>query len=176
MRRRNAEIDIWRVIFALMVVCLHSHGLNPPDMDDYPFVGAALVCDGFFIISGAFAAMGAVKRNPNEITITLRKLRPILYYVVPAVILHYAANAIMTHVGLNDYIVSAAYSIFEMLLLTQAGIYKTFLILPLWYISALFICYPLFTFILYRHRDFMTNVLAPLSVVLIYGFICHKIR
>lgn len=39
---RNREIDLYRVLFAIIVVFVHSHGLRVPDPTHYPFCGGYL--------------------------------------------------------------------------------------------------------------------------------------
>lgn len=63
------------------------------------------------------------------------------------------------------------YALYEMLLLQQSGIYKTFLDCPLWYLSAYLICLVPFSALLkYRFFNETGIFIAPL---LIYGYICR---
>ena len=50
-KRRNSEVDFWRLIFAFVVVIHHSHGLRPPDPQKYPFVGGYLAVEFFLILT-----------------------------------------------------------------------------------------------------------------------------
>jgi len=55
---RNAEIDIWRVVFAIVVLMMHSHFLNNSNVLEWKRMWreGVLVLEGFFIISGLFMA------------------------------------------------------------------------------------------------------------------------
>lgn len=37
-KQRNHELDAWRLVFAFVVLMLHTHGLNP-EVPNYPFWG-----------------------------------------------------------------------------------------------------------------------------------------
>lgn len=43
---------------------------------------------------------------------------------------------------------------------------------PTWYISAMLICMLPLAYLLYKNRDFTLNVFAPITAILIYGYIC----
>ena len=59
------------------------------------------------------------------------------------------------------------------MLLPQSGIYKTFLNLLLWYVSAYFICLPILIFLLRKSQDFFYLIGSIIAPLLIYAFICR---
>lgn len=163
-------------MFALAIVFCHSHGLQPADRYHYPFVGGYLAVEFFFILSGYFAAekaAGAENASGKDALVwTWRKYGRIWRYVIPAVAIHYLANAALTGIGPRDTAKSMLYGIFEMLLLPAAGVYESFLDLPLWYLSAMAVLLPVLYALLLKHGDYFRCVFCPVSAVLIYGFYC----
>lgn len=119
MKYRNAEVDVWRVILSLMILCLHSHGLNPPNKESYPFVGAAVLVENFFILSGYFSLCSVKKAtcNPPKKSGLFSKFSRIFAYVIPAVIVHYAVYAVISGLDRMMFIKTMLLSIIYALLL-----------------------------------------------------------
>ena len=76
----------------------------------------------------------------NAFKYTVRQVKKVLPAVVVTVFFNYVAIFVYGNIDLQDM----PYMLYEMLLLPQTGIYKTFINLPLWYISAYIICLPVF--------------------------------
>lgn len=173
---RNREIDWYRLIFAIIVVFVHSHGLRVPDPTRYPFCGGYLAVEFFFMLTGHFAAKKADGAGYGEqaaykaITWTGKKFLRLYQYVVPAVILHYLLSSWLQKLSAFETAKQLLYGVFEMLLLPASGIYETFLVLPLWYLSALLFTLPLFYYAVMRLKDIFFPLVAPFTIFLIYGY------
>lgn len=171
---RNTEIDFFRILMAFVIVIHHSHGLRPVDATRYPFVGGYLAVEFFFILSGYFATKRAMMYSEADyksaISWTWRKFQRIFTYVIPAVAIHYLANAFVSRTGLFGTVKSLLYSVFEMMLMPATGLYESFLVWPLWYLSAMLILLPLFYSAMLKWRNFFLYVLCPVLVLLIYGW------
>lgn len=61
-------------------------------------------------------------------------------------------------------------SIPEILLLEESGVYSFILNGPTWYISALFIAMLPLAYVMKRNRDFYVNIFAPITAILLYGY------
>ena len=174
--KRNLEIDLYRLLFAFTVVLVHSHGLKPPDPTRYPFCGGYLAVEFFFMLTGYFATRkmecsGNYRMAARQAIIwTWKKFLQLYQYVIPAVILHYFANAWMQKLPAFETVKMLLYGTFEMLLLPASGIYETFQILPLWYLSALLLTLPMFYYMAMRLRDTFFYLISPLSILFIYGY------
>lgn len=94
----------------------------------------------------------------------------ILPTVAVTVFIRYAAAVLFDKLDVSDL----PYAVYEIGLLPQSGVYKTFLNLPLWYLSAMFLCLPVFIFCLAKFRDFFKNIACIIIPLLIYGFICRE--
>lgn len=176
---RNAEVDFWRIVLAFSIVLCHSHGLDPPDRYRYPFVGGYLSVEFFLILSGYFAAQKAASA-PNAgpadaARWTARKFAGIFPYVVPVVIVHYLLFAAVDRLDLLSAVKDLVYGALEIALFPAAGLYETFYVLPLWYLSALLVVLPMFYLLLIKHWETMLAVICPLSACLIYGYFCRTI-
>lgn len=173
---RNREIDLYRVLFAIIVVFVHSHGLRVPDPTHYPFCGGYLAVEFFFMLTGYFAARkiehprDAQTAACSAAVWTIRKFLRLYQYVIPAVILHYLVSAWLQRLSAFETIKQLLYGIFEMLLLPASGIYETFQVLPLWYLSALLLTLPLFYYMAMHLRDTFFCLLSPLFIFIIYGY------
>lgn len=174
---RNTEVDLLRVVFATVVLIHHSHGLNPPDIANYPFVGGYIAVEFFFLLTGFFAArevseadIPAPLMGAQAIKWTFSKFSRIFPFVVPAVFIHYIMVSLLNNSSGFETIKSLVYGIFEAALLPASGIYESFMILPLWYLSALLVLLPLFYYLLMKAPAFFPYVAAPLSALMIYGY------
>lgn len=173
-KRRNAEIDFYRILLAFVIVIVHTNGLQPPDTAKYPFVGGYLAVEFFFMLSGYFATEKVVNsldaQYKNVPVWMWRKFKNIFAFVIPAVIVHYLVKACIAKMSLFGTAKSLLYGVFEMLLLPVTGLSETFLVLPLWYLSAMLILLPLFYAALLKEKDFFLYIFCPIFVLMIYGY------
>lgn len=101
---RNTEVDLLRVVFAIVVLIHHSHGLNPPDITSYPFVGGYIAVEFFFLLTGYLAAkeiMEALVPAPlmgaQAMKLTFSKFSRIFPFVIPAVFIHYIMVSLLNN-------------------------------------------------------------------------------
>lgn len=176
LKHRNSEVDFWRLVFAFVVLVHHSHGLYPPDPQQYPFAGGYLAVGFFLILTGYFAAQKTAREKArktaelNPLLWTVQKFRGIYPYAAFAIILHYLAYALISKSTLYDMVKSLCYGLFEMFLFPAAGLYETFLNLPVWYLSAMLLSLPCFFLMLIKFQENTTGVMCFLSPLLIYGY------
>lgn len=175
-KSRNSEVDFWRLVFAIVVVIHHSHGLRPPDPQRYAFVGGYLAVEFFLILSGYFAVLKAQseklkgKEDPNALRWTIQKFSKICVYVVPAIALHYLAHILINKLSFREAIKCLVYGLFEMLFLPATGIFEIFLDAPIWYLSAMLVILPVFFLMLIKLRNNTVDVVCYFSSLLIYGY------
>lgn len=169
---RNAEIDFYRLCMSFVIMIHHSHGLEPLSAR-YPFVGGYLAVEFFFIISGYFlvkkAMEGGVSSYRDGMLLTAKKYLKWLPYVALSVIFKQILDNYLCNISARDAAKNLIYSLFEILLLPEAGIHETYSNMQFWYLSAMLIVLPLFLAAFLKNRQFFLYVLAPLSALLIYG-------
>ena len=172
---RNKFIEGVRFLFAFIILMVHTNGLRPEDSANYPFAGGYVIVEGFLILSGFFAAnyvrSDMSGRLPAQLALAYvgKQYIKILPTVVICVVMQYLVALGCGTIDFQDF----PYLIYEAMLLPQTGIYKIFLDLPLWYLSAYFVCLPLFIYCLKRSSDFFYRIGTIVVPLLIYGFICR---
>lgn len=173
--KKNRLIEICRFLFCIIILMVHTHGLRPVSSVNYPFSGGYIVVEFFLILSGFFTSNYAMTKVTNStpaesaISYVWRQYIKIFPITTICIIMQYIVTAYFNKLKFQDF----PYIMYEILLLPQAGIYKTFLNLPLWYLSAYFICLPILIFLLNKYRDFFYNIGAIIAPIIIYGFICR---
>lgn len=172
---RNGLIELLRFIFAFIVLMVHTHGLRVENPTDYPFAGGYIAVEFFLILSGFFCSKYCFERKTDilpgklALSFTLRQLSKLIIPVIVSVVIHYVIAVIFGNFDPSEL----PYAIYEILLLPQSGIYKTFLNLPLWYLSAYMICLPVLIYFLNKSSDFFFNIGVVIFPLLIYGYICR---
>jgi len=171
---RNAEIDFYRICMALVIVCHHSHGLEPADPNHYPFVGGYLAVEFFFMLSGYFIVRKAMRQDvldyKDGFLLVLKKYITFLPYIILAVTIKWTMDNYLTGSNLFDTLKNYFYSIYEILLLPEAGIFQGYSNMQFWYLSAMLIVLPLFYAGMVKNKQCFLYTIAPLSALLIYGY------
>lgn len=171
---RNSVIEILRFVFSIVVVMVHSHGFINPEKE-YPFRGGYIAVEFFLIVMGYLMAVKCINSDEKVSSgkyaadYTFRKLLQWLPLVAAVCTVHYIFLFITGSVEKN----ALPYAVYEILLLPQSGIYNTFYMLPLWYLSAVLICIPIIAYLLKKKSDFFMNIGTFFIPLLIYGYICR---
>lgn len=172
---KNKLVEIFRFLFCMIVLMVHTHGLRPVSNTDYPFAGGYIVVEFFLILSGFFASNYAMNQTndctpaKSAIHYTWKQYLKICPIAAVCIVIQYIVTVCFHRLSLQDF----PYIVYEILLLPQTGIYKTFLNLPLWYVSAYFICLPILIFLLRKSKDFFYLIGSIIVPLLVYGFICR---
>ena len=171
--KRNALIELYRFVFAFMVVMVHSHGFNPPQ--NYPFKGGYVAVEFFLIIAGYYITKSCINSEENigagkfAVRYTFSRYLKWLPTILVVCLIHYVYMYFFAVKEPKNIF----YMVYEIMLLPQSGIYKTFEILPLWYLSAFLICVPIIAYLLKKKSDFFYNIGTIIIPLLIYGYICR---
>lgn len=125
---KNGIIECLRFVFALVVLMVHTHGLRPQNTN-YLFCGGYIAVEFFLILSGYFATKYILdspdnnSAGANALKYTVRQVKKVVPAVVVTVFFNYAVIFAFGNIDLQDM----PYMLYEMLLLPQSGIYKTFI-------------------------------------------------
>lgn len=171
---RNGIIGLFKFLFSIVVVMVHTHGLRPADVTAYPFAGGYTAVEFFLIVSGYFAVSSQQTIVSNDsakaaMAYTASRFKKSFPIIAVSVTIHYGTIFCIGGLDLQDL----PYAIYELLLLPQSGIYKTFFNLPLWYLSAYMICLPVFVYLANKRDGFFFHIGSVIFPLLIYGFICR---
>lgn len=173
--KKNKLVQLCRFLFCILIVMVHTHGLRPESRTAYPFAGGYIAVEFFLILSGFYATRYVLKNLQEETPAKMavgyawKQYKKVFPVSAVCIIAQYLVTLFNDKLSLQDF----PYIIYEILLVPQSGIYKTFLNLPLWYLSAYFICLPILIYCIKRYSDFFVNIGSILIPLLVYGFICR---
>lgn len=176
-KNRIYTIDFYRFIFILLICFLHF---------EYPYCGKQIyfICgylavDFYFILSGFLLSRNVLENDENNsisimsVKFIVNKIKRyyIFYIYAYIVMLLYTWNSIG---GMQSFRRDYQYGIWEVLLLQSAGFPNSFVNIPMWYFSALLIVSYFVYYIYISNKSLYANIVAPLSVILIYTFFARK--
>lgn len=176
--KRNGMVDIYRLIFILLIMVNHLY-------ISAPFATSWIYVEFFFILSGYYtmrhyAARGEgslVESASEAITYTLCKFKRIMPYVGIAVLLEYVCDYISVYMsigflGKRHLLFVIENMICELTLLSSSGLVEANLA-PIWYLSAMFLVFPLFTFMLSfrKMHKWYLGYLSWVLAALYYGYV-----
>lgn len=171
-QNRQGIIEVWRFIASLLIMTCH---LTQVGFDNnFPFYSSWIFVEFFFILTGYYTILHFDKNEAcslndiarNSILYTAKKYINIFPYILLATSIHYFSNFILGGQSLNkliDYI-------FDITLLT--GIFKMQYaqISALWYLSALFIVFPLFCLLCQMKSKYVVYIISFYVSILFYGY------
>ena len=187
MKKRNVFIDLWRVVFALIVVCFHARDFY---VKSPYFVAGHMAVEFFFILSG-FLMNRSVKKEEQQLPIvstknlgdhTLRfickKFKSIYPYFLFAFVVIFAEKAIFLKKSFSQIIHDFLFSIWELLFISEAGLSKPVYRIngPAWYLSALFIGMLIIYPIMRNRRRLFALVIAPLTAVFLLSYLMQTYK
>lgn len=176
MKKVNFTIDIFKFIFAVIIVLNHANVFL-----SYPIaIRGSLGVEFFFIVSGYLMAQRAEKANFSSIgestyQFLKKKYFSIFPFFITAIVTSLAFCAIASSWSLSTLLNKALYSIPELLWLQMFGFsqihYPTGVA---WYLSAMLIAMAIFYPLLLKYKKSVHFIIAPLTVLFTYGIIWNK--
>jgi len=177
--QRMSEIDLWKLIYAFLIVALHSMYL-PVKADRTFFHGGSIGVEFFFIVSGFFMAhsAGRIKEYDDLAketkTFLWRKINIFFPYMVFGFCISVVARTLYKDGGIVALIKNCVNGIVELLLLRSSGFGKVFFNGPAWYLSAMILSMAiLYPFILKKGK-FARQIICPLLSAFILGYLYQK--
>ncbi len=181
MKKRFYRIDLYRLVFALVVLLYHS---NLVTQGVKIFSRGYLGVEFFFLISGWFMAAGTQKAGPpvrelgRETTQYIwRKIRKIYPYYLAAFLIAFTVNHIASALRGEKLSIPlhALYGTLELFLLQMSGIRWLYAVNGIaWFLSAMllahWVIYPLLRFF----RDSFTHVYGPFAALVLLGYLSQK--
>lgn len=174
--RKLYNLELYRFVFAVAIMIYHSFYLLR--LPKHFSAGGWLCVEFFFIISGYFTVKHFSKQEivtdvdagRESIRYTLKKFIPIIKYSWPLVIADYIVMFVYGAVSGTGkgIVVSFIQAPLELLMLASSGIMSGRLNTA-WYLSAMFIVFPIFCYFLQKKFGLMVYVLSGLAPILFYG-------
>ena len=177
---RIASVEFWRFVFTVLV-CLYHLEIYYTSGKLFPSGTSAV--EFFFVLSGFLIALSAghwFEKHPEPLgskdaaaratQFVWKKIKAIFPVIVVTLILHFAINgAGYSRKSVLDAVLNSEWDLL-FLVGTPFGYSNGGCpIVPLWFLTALFVAGYVYTYMLYRNYHF-TLFLAPLVGVLLYSF------
>lgn len=171
---RNGKIDLLKFLFSLCIVLTHSKYMLPKAVKGI-FGGFSLAVEFFFLVSGVLLMASIEKAEKNSTLSTgketgifmLRKYKSLYPEVAVAYVLRCILLVTFTDAAFFPLIEE---SWFDAFLLTTTGLKGTGVMTVTWYVSSMLICMMFLYPFIRKYKDIALNIVLPLGVVLIFGF------
>lgn len=165
--RRNAWIDVCRVVASVIIMFFHY----PVEACPVRFVSGALLVEYFFMLTGCFAIRHVDRHGDGygEVYGYMRKffLR-VLPFVAVGVAIHFAADAIELAPDWAEVARQALLVPFEVMLLQSTNVYEESCHV-MWYLSIAMICLPPVMWLYGRTRGKSWKYISAVAPLLCYG-------
>lgn len=173
MNNRSANVELSRFIVSLLIMARHLHIFG---LEKYPFESAWILTEFFIILTGYFVTKhydGRIIENrfKDGVAYAFSSFIKLVPYTVCATILAYITNVIVDVANHNSTLVGSINKtisdfVFDVLLLR----YDYPLIVPLWYVSALFVVLPLFAWIVQISNRYVILYGAFICMFMYHGY------
>lgn len=174
--RRNGMIDLFRFVYALLIMTHHTYLFG---REGYPFSGAWVFVEFFFMLTGALTAkhffdmreLDSKEAAKYALIYSGRKFLPYMPYVLIALLIGYISNLFALPVsGVREAIGWIDNLIGESLLL-GASKWASIRLAPLWFLSALFLVFPFICYFLgyKKYKWFYVYIFSWIVPILYYG-------
>lgn len=175
--RRNYELDFMKLFFAICVFISHTSPFHENVSVAFPVEIGRMSVFFFFVTSGMLMAKSIVndKKHTTEygkcaVRFVLHKIKAVAWEVYTALFVYLLVYiCIVPSKQIPDTLVK---SIPELFFITCAGMTINYNG-PVWYLSAMFLCMLPLSYLLYRNKDFTTQIFAPILAVFTLGWICQ---
>ncbi|MBE6816665.1 MAG: acyltransferase [Ruminococcaceae bacterium] len=181
--KRIGEIEIFRFIFCLIVICYHCDTRIFQQFTgyDYQFLCAPrgyLGVEFFFLLSGYFMASSVKKYDPAKVskgTYYLRFLWGKYLSVLPYHLIAFVPLFVKYCIDRKGFTLNMFMRVMPDLFLVQrSGVPYTNINSVTWYISAMLIAMAIMMPLAVKFGDLYLKYLAPLAAFIIYGFLIHQ--
>ncbi len=153
--KKNYTIEINRFVAILIIM---GHHLYRTGAENYHFAMGWVFVEFFFILTGYFTAKHLCKsKENNTIKYTFTKFKKIIGLTCIAILCEYALEFFMLYYDIGVYDLKIIREFFKDLpfeLLLIGSSYTAPKLVPVWYLSALFIVFPLFCLLFQiKHKE-----------------------
>lgn len=145
---------LWRIIFTIMIALLHSNYTRI----DQAYTGWYLAVDYFFVVSGFFLVHSAEHKKEATDRYMIRRIKKLYPHQLLSFIVIYTYM----------YIIGKKTGFFSGIIKHMGEYFYNF---PIWYISVLLLSSFVIHYLVISHSELYKGVIAPCSVVLIYGYL-----
>ena len=174
MNSRSSNVDLAKFIGSMLIMACH---LNVIDFKLYDFYNFWIYVEFFLVITGYYSAKhfdSKVNNNPfkESVIYTLKKFIPFLPYTLFFSFVLYLIKIVPDLLSGVINIKGATFIFLEGYFFDNLFIANSYhhpLLSPTWFLSAMFIVFPLFTLILQIHNRYMIIIINAMYTLLYYG-------
>lgn len=171
---RNGMVDIWRFVFCLLIMAHHMYHIGIERI--YPFQSAWIYVEFFFILSGYFTGKhfwggntSTHKAAKSSMVYTIKKFKNVLPYSTIIIFGEYLLGNICFRPGSwKNFIESFENMPYEMMMVSSSGLVEA-KVVPIWYLSAMFLVFPIFCYLVQRYEQLFQYILSWFIPVIYYG-------
>lgn len=173
MNSRSSNVDLARFISALIIMELHFY------YSDIFHKSGWIYVEFFLIITGYYTAKhfdGKIYNNPikESIIYTFKKFIPLLPYTIVTTVLTYllflARTIVLNEGNVGNYILNSLNNFFYDILLL-IGSYDDPISEQLWYLSAMILIFPIFSWIMETGNRYWIMIITFLYPLFYYGIV-----
>lgn len=173
-RKKNGTIEISRFVAIILIMAHHTYHMGLGFSN--PFKLAWIFVEFFFVLSGYFTVKHFRSRedsitNPGKEALgyTLNKFKPFIPFIIIAVLIEYFCIFKNNGISLKFGISLINDMPFEIGFLSTASSTEVPAVAPLWYLSAMFLVFPLFCLFIQIKNKYLFYFVSFLAPVLYYG-------
>ena len=174
--KRLGSVELARFIAMLMIMAHHEYILGY-EKGEYAFSLGWIWVDFFFILTGYFTAKHFLNTERTDENLSksvmeyhINKFRKFFVIAVIAIVLQLVINAFINGYGLASIAIDLSKMPYEILFLTSSGVSEAGLV-PIWYLSAVFITLPVVVLLFVRFRKYwyVVSWIIPLLYIGRFG-------
>ncbi len=174
LKTKNGTIEISRFVAILLIMAHHTYHIGLGTA--HPFDLAWIFVEFFFILSGYFTVKHFFDfHNDNSqfgkeaLCYSFNKFKPFIPFVVIATLSEYFLLFLKNGLS-RGFIWSLLDSMpFEICLLSSAAANSTPMVEPIWYLSAMFLVFPIFCLLIQIKNRYVFYIIAGTFPVVYYG-------
>lgn len=168
---KNSVLELWRFLAALLIMATHMYHFG---IDNYYFRETWIFVEFFLIITGYYTRRhfdhnAYENKMQASLRYTWKKFKPLIPYTSVATVSAYIIYVSQAFRNRNfSRAVSAVWGgVADLLLITES--YQTPLVLPLWYLSAMIMIFPLFGVLMQLKNRYWILYFSFIYPLIFYG-------
>lgn len=176
---RVGEIELFRFIFCIIIMCCHSSHYLIPDVS--LFLGGSFGVEFFFLVSG-YLMMVSINKRQNEPTVNLgwetlaflkKKTQSFYPELCISFVIAFVFQCAAKKLTLIDIAKLFSQSFFELILVSRTGIGANSINGVVWYIQSMLLCMAILYPMIRRFPDMMKHIVMPLTGLFLIGHLVH---
>ena len=178
----SGELDVWKLLFALLIVVHHSRYLPGGEGQSW-FLGGSIGVEFFFLVSG-FLMLGSVEKARSMAggehlaaqtgSFMRRKVGAFLPYMLFAFAVSLTAAVIAQRSGMLGFLQLFLHSLPELFVISWSGVNTGILNAPTWYLSVMVLSMLILFPLAVRYGRIFTSGVCPLLALFIMGYLYQK--